>query len=318
MPVLKDTYKINNTFFRNSFISSVYPNIFRKVKLKHPGEIRIHTSDGDFLDIDFYSNGGSFAAILLHGFEGNARRPYMKGMIAQLSKQNIDCFAMNFRGCSGIPNTTDKAYNAVNSEDVNSVVNYVWGRNRYIGVVLVGFSLGGNVVLNYLGRKQPEFISGAIAISVPVYMPGSAKAIMSLKNRIYQRRFLKNLRSKMREKQEVYPGLLDYEKVISARNLAEVDEFYTAKIYGYRDADHYYSSASSLPFLEKIQTPTLLINAENDSFLSPECYPVEEAKSSEYLYFIKTKYGGHCGFWSPGDVYWHERRAMEFIGDILY
>lgn len=318
MPLLEDTYSVHNPFFRNSLISSVYPNIFRKVVVDSPSVIRLDTKDGDFLDIDFYSNSGSYAAVLLHGFEGNSQRPYIKGMVRQFCDEDVDIYAMNFRGCSGVPNRTDKAYNAVNSDDLEQVVDYVSAGKPYKGIFLMGFSLGGNVVLNYLGRKRPESVTAAVAVSAPVYMPGSAKAIMSLKNRIYQRRFVKNVRNKMMEKQKMYPGLLDYDKVISARNLREIDQFYTAQIYGYWDAGHYYASASSLPYLDKIHVPTLLINAENDSFLSPECYPVAVAKKSEYLYFIKTKYGGHCGFWSGGAIYWHESRAMEFIRDFIH
>lgn len=317
MPVIESTYK-PPFYFKNGFISTVFSGLVRRVSLKQERE-RITLNDGDFLDLDwsFSETKSSKLIILLHGLEGNGQRPYMTGTAKLFNENNIDAVCLNFRGCSGEDNLKYYSYHSGATEDLEAVIEHAIFTKKYSEIYLKGISLGANVILKYLGEqdKIPSQVKIAIAVSVPCYLSGSAMELHTFKNKLYHDRFLKHLVNKLKIKQQRFPELLKIEELDAIKTLTGFDNVYTAKAHGFEDALDYYVRCSSLQFLPNIKTPTLIINALNDSFLSPECYPIKEAKTNPNLHLEMPNHGGHAGFVDKKNVYYNERRALEFIND---
>ena len=315
MPVIESSYK-PSFLFKKGFVSTVYSGLFRKVLL-HQKRERITLNDGDFMDLDWsYSNvKTNKLIILLHGLEGHAQRPYMTGAAKLFNNNGIDAVGVNFRGCSGDNNLKFRSYHSGVTEDLEAVVNHVISQKQYSEIYLKGISLGANVILKYLGERDdvPLQIKSAIAVSVPCYLSGAAKELHTFKNKLYHDRFLKHLLQRLKIKQKSFPNLLSEAELKSIKTLSDFDNVYTSKAHGFKNASHYYETCSSLQFLENIKVPTLIINALNDSFLSPECYPVKAAKNNAHLYLEMPKYGGHAGFVDKKNIYYNEKRALEFV-----
>tara|TARA_R110002049_G_C9178388_1_gene563388 strand:+ start:18803 stop:19759 length:957 start_codon:yes stop_codon:yes gene_type:complete len=318
MPILEPTYK-PRFYFKNGFISTVYSGLVRRVPLKQERK-RITLPDGDFLDLDWsYSEEKTNKLIiLLHGLEGNGQRPYMKGTAKLFNNNKIDAVSVNFRGCSGEDNLKYRSYHSGATEDLAAVIEHAISEKNYSEIYLKGISLGANIILKYLGERDdvPNEVKAAVAVSVPCYLAGSAKELHTFKNKLYHDRFLKHLVNRLKTKQERFQDVLSEEELNSIKILADFDNVYTSKVHGFKDAQDYYEKSSCLQFLPNIKIPSLIINALNDSFLSPECYPVKEAKNNPNLFLEMPKYGGHSGFVDRKNVYYNERRALEFIASL--
>tara|TARA_R110002072_G_scaffold9011_4_gene44403 strand:- start:7205 stop:8164 length:960 start_codon:yes stop_codon:yes gene_type:complete len=315
MPIIESTYK-PSFYFKNGFISTVYSGLVRRVSLKQERE-RITLKDGDFLDLDWsFSNSKSNKLIiLLHGLEGNGQRPYMTGTANHFNNNGLDAVCINFRGCSGENNLKYYSYHSGATEDLHAVIQHAILSKNYSEIYLKGFSLGGNIILKYLGEHHaiPDQVKASIAVSIPCDLYGSCKELHKLKNKLFHDRFLRDLVKHLKEKQKLFPEELSIELINTIKTLIEFDTIYTSKAHGFKDALDYYKKSSSLQFLHNIKTPTLIINALNDSFLSSECYPVKEAKRNPNLYLEMPNYGGHAGFVDKKNVYYNEKRALEFI-----
>jgi predicted alpha/beta-fold hydrolase len=315
MPIIDSTYK-PRFYFRNGFIATVYSGLVRKVSLKQERE-RITLSDGDFLDLDWsYSKvKGNKIILCFHGLEGHGQRPYVTGVAKLFNDNGMDAVCVNFRGCSGEDNLLYRSYHSGATEDLEEVIKHVLSTNKYTDIYLYGVSLGANLILKYLGERNdvPQEIKSAIAISVPADLNGSCIELHKFKNRPFAKRFLRHLKRKLVNKSNRYPQYLSAEAFNSIVSLREFDNVYTAKAHGFRNAADYYAQCSCRQFLPNIKIPTLIINALNDSFLSPECYPVKEAKLNPNIYLEMPKYGGHVGFIDKKNIYYNERRALEFV-----
>ena len=298
MPIIESSFK-PPFYFKNGFISTVYSGLVRRVSLKQERE-RITLKDGDFLDLDWsFSNPKSNKLIiLLHGLEGNGQRPYVTGAAKLFNSNGIDAVCVNFRGCSGEDNLKYRSYHSGATEDLEAVIEHAITNKKYSEIYLKGISLGANIILKYLGERDevPAQVKAAIAVSVPCYLSGSAIELHTFKNKLYHDRFLRHLVNRLKIKQQRFPELLKTKALNAIKTLTDFDNVYTSKAHGFEDALDYYVRSSSLQFLPNIKTPTLLINALNDSFLSPECYPVKEAKGNPNLYLEMPNYGGHAGF----------------------
>ena len=315
MPVLEPTYK-PPFYFKNGFMATVYSGLFRRVALKQERE-RITLSDGDFLDLDWsYSKSKSNKLIiLLHGLEGHGQRPYVTGPAKLFNENGIDAVCVNFRGCSGEQNLNYHSYHSGETKDLQAVITHATQTKQYTEIYLKGISLGANIILKYLGETNaiPTEVKSAIAISAPCDLSSSSNALHKFKNKLFHDRFLRDLIKRLKEKQMQFPDRLSSKAIDSIKTLKDFDDVYTSKAHGFIDALDYYNRSSSLQFLPYIKIPTLIINALNDSFLSPECYPVKEAKHNPNLYLEMPKYGGHVGFIDKGNVYYNEKRALEFV-----
>jgi hypothetical protein len=225
--------------------------------------------------------------------------------------------AWNFRGCSGEPNRLLRYYHSGDTADLHAVLTYGLGRRAYADAVLVGFSIGGNQLLKYLGEdpdRVPGAVRGAVAFSVPCDLAGGARVLARPCNRIYMEYFLRSLRAKARLKNRLFGGL-DLTGLDAMTTFDAFDERFTAPMHGFAGAADYYRQASSLPHLGAIRVPTLLVNALDDPFLSSSCYPCETAAASSRLFLETPVSGGHVGFVERNceNLYWSERRAAAFF-----
>lgn len=316
MPVVTSAYKAP-IFFKNGYVSTVYSGLFRTVKGVEQERERIILTDGDFLDLDwsFASQTTDKLLILMHGLEGNGQRPYMLGIAKLFNENGYDAVCVNFRGCSGEDNLFYRSYHSGATEDLNDIISHILSTRKYKSIFFHGISLGGNLLLKYLGEMNsiPGEIKAAIAVSVPCDLYGSCKELHALKNKPYHDNFKSYLVKKLRVKQKNHTDKLSVEEINSIKTLKDFDDVYTSKAHGFENALDYYEKASCLQFLPNINTPTLILNALNDSFLSPECYPVKEAKENKELFLEMPNHGGHVGFHLPGGFYYNEKRALEFI-----
>ena len=303
---------------------SIFPLLFRKIPELPFKRSTIPTPDGDRIALDTLQAGekqSRSVVILSHGLEGNSRRKYMRGMCRIFAAQGWDSVARNFRGCGGEPNLTPGLYHSGQTEDIHTTVIYCLELG-YERIALVGFSMGGNQILKYLGEnpdRSPPQLVAAVAFSVPCHLPGSAAVLDQPGNAVYMRYFLQSLRKKVRQKHAVYPKLYPLGGLEAIHTFAEFDGQYTAPIHGFASARDYWEKAACLPHLPHIARPSLLVNARNDPFLSAGCYPVDTARQSRFLFLEMPDNGGHVGFTSRlGEAaYWSETRAVEFFKQFL-
>ncbi|WP_018620916.1 YheT family hydrolase [Spirosoma luteum] len=315
----------------NGHLQTIIPSLFRKVSIPYVRE-RIDTPDDDFLDLDWaFSNdellmmndewkvSNSSLVILSHGLEGSSTSPYLAGMVQHLTQQGFTCLAWHYRSCSGHMNRQQRFYHVGETVDLDLVVQYALTKG-YRTIYLVGFSAGGNVTLKYLGEKGAaihDALKKAVVFSVPVDLMGSSRRLEQWDSLVYNYRFSRTLKRKVLAKAAVMPGIFPTEAIREARNVREFDNSFTAPMNGFRDVADYYTRSSSLPFIQSIAIPTLIINAKNDPFLSPECFPEALARELPNVWMEFPAKGGHCGFPSrTGGIqgtYWSEERAVTFF-----
>lgn len=318
LPLISSSTFRSSPFLPGGHLQTMFPTLFRGAPGVRYVRERIETPDDDFLDLDWVRGGARRLAILSHGLEGSSRRWYMAGMATALNDAGWDALAWNYRGCSGEPNRTLRFYHSGATDDLDVVVRHAITSGDYDSIVLIGFSLGGNLTLKYLGERGGTIhpaISVAIAYSVPCDLASSAARLAHPVNRIYMRRFMKTLRGKIRTKMELMPGMPDVSGLEGIETFQEFDDRFTAPLHGFRDATDYWYQSSSRRYLEGITVPALLVNARNDPFLTPECYPVAQARSLPYLFLEIPSSGGHVGFIAAGARrrYWMEHRAIAFL-----
>lgn len=314
MPIIDSDYTPPFPF-KNGHFSTVYSGLYRKVNGVLQKRERITLSDNDFLDLDwsYASEKTTKAVIFLHGLEGHAQRPYMLGPAKLFNANGFDAVSVNFRNCSDTPNIKFRTYHSGATEDLHDVVMHCIAM-RYNEINIVGVSLGGNMLLKYLGERiVPAQVRSAVAVSVPCSLYHSMLQLHKFENTLYAKRFRKHLMASLKRKQAQFPDRISDAEIESIKTLKDFDDVYTSKAHGFKNALDYYEQCSSLNFLSSIARPTLIINAINDSFLSPECFPIKEAKNSELLHLEMPKYGGHVGFYDKKNIYYNESRSLDFV-----
>ncbi|MFY0651287.1 MAG: alpha/beta fold hydrolase [Cyclobacteriaceae bacterium] len=320
MPVISPSSYQRPFFLFNGHLETVYPAIFRNVNSIPPFEReRISTPDDDFLDLDWLRADSKKLLVISHGLEGDSQRPYMRGMASTFFNDNWDVLAWNFRTCSGEMNLSKTMYHSGFTADLETVVKHAIGKG-YEEITLVGFSLGGNLTLKYLGEEQshkhPE-IKSAVVISVPFHLNSSGKMLAQPENILYVRRFLKSLKKKALEKEKQFPGMINIDALNSIHSIFDFDDMITAPLNGFEGAEDYYTRCSGRNFLNSIKIRTLVVNAMNDSFLSTECLDHSLFENLENVYIETPEHGGHVGFsmFDGTEQYWSEKRAIEFVND---
>jgi len=321
MPVIAKSSYIPPPGLSNGHIQTLFPYLFRKVKGIRYRRERIWTPDEDFLDLDWSSVGASRVAIVSHGLEGNSERWYVLGVVRALNRSGWDALAWNMRGCSGEPNKTIRSYHSGASEDLAAVVQHVVDGGKHEGIGLVGFSLGGNMTLKYLGERGSEVhkaITGAVTCSVPCDLASGAEQMAKLSNRIYMKRFTRMLHEKIQAKMLIMPDRISDEGYNSITTFKQFDDRYTAPLHGFRDAADYYNRASCKQFIHTITIPTLLVNAKNDPFLAAACYPLRETEANARFFLEMPNSGGHVGFiaFNKRKEYWFESRVVSFLNNL--
>lgn len=300
---------------RNPHLQTIVAGRFRRVGGVRYDRERIGTPDGDFLDLDWSRVGADRVVVVSHGLEGSANRAYVRGMVRALNRRGWDALAWNLRGCSGEPNRCLRLYHSGATEDLDVVVQRALA--DYAHIALVGFSLGGNMTLKYLGeRGEAARVHRAVALSVPVDLATSSGSLARWENGLYMRYFLRSLRRKVRAKAQQFPGEVSTAGLARIRDFRGFDDRYTAPLHGFEDAEDYWQRSSSKQYLDAIRVPTLLVNAADDPFLAPNCYPTEIARQSEHVSLEVPTHGGHVGFIAFGrdGEYWSERRTGAFLG----
>jgi predicted alpha/beta-fold hydrolase len=318
MPLIQHSSYRAPSWLPGGHTQTIYPALFRRVPHVTNRKERLELLDGDFIDLEWAGKGLPRLAILSHGLEANTKTDYIQGMGAALLRRGWDVLAWNFRGCSHEPNRLLRMYHSGATEDLHAVVSHALDTHPAESIDLIGFSLGGNLTLKYLGERPSELptkIRRAVAFSVPCDLACSSAKLSIPSNRIYMERFLIAMRSKVRAKKRMFPDQLDLSGLNRIRTFQQFDDRYTAPIHGFLNAADYWKRNSSRQFLPSITVPTLLVNAANDPFLGPACHPREEAEASGHFHFEIPATGGHVGFPTLGNggEYWPETRALEFL-----
>lgn len=316
MPIIEETGYRPDFVFRNNHVNTIYPHFFRKSPFLPFERERIQTPDGDFFDTDWLGKTRSEKlVILLHGLEGSSDSQYVMGTAHVLLNAGYSIAAINFRSCSGTLNRGMKLYHSGFTEDLEYFLQQ-YGQ-KYQHIFICGFSLGGSVTLNYLGRRQAlsrVAITAAAGISVPCDLLGGSLRLQKWYNYMYEKKFLISLIQKIKALHRMHPLSIDLSNMRKIRTLMDFDDVCTAPIHGFKDSRDYYQQCSSLSVLDKIEVPTLLINALDDSFLSDTSFPYDIAESNRNLHLITPRYGGHVGFTTmTKGPKWYETRILEFF-----
>ncbi len=311
--------------FTSAHLQTIYPTLFRSTPETKPIAERLETPDGDFIDIDWhYSRTAECHGLVIvsHGLEGHSRKKYPLGMARHLSLSGWDVICLNFRCCSGEPNRLPRFYHSGVTDDLHHVLSHGLTKG-YKCAALVGFSMGGNQTLKYLGENPqmiPAELQAAVVFSVPCRLDDAVVMMGKFRNRLYMKYFMNGLKKKIREKAVRFPDLIDTEGLEQMQTFEPFDNKYTAPLHGFQNAADYYHRCSSAQFLASIRVPTLLVQARNDPFLSPSCYPVRAAEKNDCLFLEIPRFGGHVGFmgsWGE-DSYWSEERAVAFLQSTLW
>ena len=285
------------------------------------------TPDGDVLEIRrLDAPAGRPRIVVLHGLEGTIRSHYLGGVLTEAQRRDWGVDIMLFRGCGEQPNRTRRFYHSGETEDIAFVVDRVTHEHPDSLIGLAGFSLGGNVLLKWLGERgasRPANVAAAAAVSVPFDLGRSAAHIDRGFARVYQAHFLRSLRRKTLAKMQHFPDLVHPQRLSGARSIRAFDDVVTAPIHGFRDAEDYYARSSAIGWIEHIRLPTLLLNAVDDPFLPPDVLADVQgiAQTNPALHIDFPARGGHVGFVSgrfPWRAdYWAERRVADFLAVYL-
>ena len=289
--------------------------------------VRLDTPDGDFLDIDFpVIPGAQFSpqsplVLLLHGLEGNARRGYAHELYKNLALFGIRAVGLNYRSCSGEINRTPRLYHSGATDDVEFVVDWLALQFPDAALGVVGFSLGANLLLKYLGEQRSNTpIQAATAVSPPFDLLRGAQEFETGIGRRYAQRFLQDLQKKTKNHAHIIGHKVDLERVQNAQTVREFDDALTAPLHGFLDANDYYKQNSSAQFIPDICVPTLILRAMDDPFFANDI-PHTSIANNAYIYAGFTAYGGHVAFVEgkiPGrQHYWAERQAARFTAHFI-
>ena len=283
---------------------------------------RLELEDGDFMDLDWSRRGSRKLLIVLAGLEGKSNSLYSRAVINYFNDRGWDCLGPNYRGCSGEPNRLLRGYHMGISDDVATVVEYALSDGQYDTVAIVGYSLGGNLALKYLGEQAgrlPEQLLGIVSFSAPMDFEASCTRLSQWYNYHFLKYFMFPLNYKAWKKGRQFPGQVEYRRWLVAGDFLEFDRKFTAPTNGFGSVEEYYEQSSCLRVLDDIRTPALIVAAEDDTFISSNCYPYEVAEKNKFLTLEISRYGGHCGFIRRffEKTYWMEERAYEFLERLL-
>ncbi len=265
---------------------------------------RWETSDGDFVDLDFVSSSavpgwqpGDPVCLVLHGLEGSSRRPYVRITLRELARTGIRGVALNFRSCSGEPNRLARSYHSGETEDLAWVLNRLFRDESPAALGVIGYSLGGNILLKYLGETGLSARADvACAVSVPYDLSAGADAISrGLIGTVYTSYFLRSLKTKVVAKRDLMTAY-DVEAGLRARTIRAFDDAITAPVHGFRDAEDYYRRCSAAAFLDRVAVPTLLLHSRDDPFQTVDTLPIRGMTGHPSLITVLTDRGGHLGF----------------------
>ena len=310
----------------NAHAQTVYSTLARNLKTSVDSTERLELPDGDFVDLAWSVDGvppDAPLVIFLHGLGGSVNSPYVAGLFHAFKRQGWRAVLMHFRGASHEPNRLLRAYHSGDTADVDCLLTTLAQREPNTKKAIVGVSMGGNVLLKWLGEQGPQsLVDAAVAVSVPFQLREAADRMNRGFSRVYQTHLLRRLKTIFAAKAEKHPDNLPTSLINleALRCFWTFDENVTAPLHGFSSVHAYYREASSRQYLRKIATPTLILHALDDPFMTPEVIPQESDLSSLVTLEISAK-GGHVGFIGgnvPGKpIYWLDQRIPAFLRDYL-
>jgi predicted alpha/beta-fold hydrolase len=301
-------------------LQTIWPALFRARRLRNIEHERLELADGDFLDLAWSHKPAERKprplVLVLHGLEGSLHSHYAAGILHALDQAGMDGVLMHFRGCSGEPNRLPRTYHSGDTGDLQEVVRHLRARGQPVAAV-VGYSLGGNVLLKWLGEQRERTgIAAAVAISVPFRLDAAARRMDQGGSRLYRRYLLRRLAASYHRKWRHRPSPLGDLDAHGLRSFWDFDDRITAPLNGFLDVHDYYRRSSSHAYLRHIRVPTRIIHARDDPFMFADTPPSPDEVSDQVELLI-TRRGGHVGFvggrlpWRP--EYWLDRQITAFL-----
>jgi predicted alpha/beta-fold hydrolase len=288
---------------------------------------RLDTPDGDFLDIHHLDAApGAPLLVLLHGLEGGVRSHYIQGLLGEASRREWRAAVLIFRSCGEELNRARRFYHSGETSDLGFAIEHVTARYPDSPLLLAGVSLGGNVLLKFLGEQGTEVsqrIRAAAAVSVPFDLSRAARHIDKGFSKVYQRSFIQSLQSKAIAKLERFPDLVPKDRIQSIRTMNDFDDILTAPLHGFTDAEDYYARSSAIGWLDDISINTLLLSSVDDPFLPSQVLDDVRrvARNNPCLHIEFTPHGGHVGFVEGSNPfrprYYLEKRVGDFLAEHL-
>lgn len=303
-------------------LQTLWPQLSRRLpRLRYQREV-LDLPDGDFVDVDWiHHNNPRAIAILIHGLGGHSRSPYIRGLAHRLNTAGYRIAALNMRGASGRPNRRPRTYHSGHTEDLDYLIRQIKTRFTATPIVCVGYSLGGNLLLKWLGEyPEKARIKAAAAVSVPFLLGQTADRMNRGFSKIYQYKLLSDLKSSTRLRRRLFKGRINLEAALEAGEFRQFDNALTAPLNGFANAEHYYARCSCRQYLSRIQSPTLIIHSLDDPFMTVDTVPDKDEFSDSIRADIFPK-GGHVGFIDskfPGlSGCWLDKRITEYFDDQL-
>ncbi|WP_045226217.1 hydrolase [Methyloterricola oryzae] len=330
MPVIYSNSFVPAWWLSNPHLQTLWPALLRQGPNIERNREQLDTPDGDFVDLDWTDAETGPLVLLLHGLSGSSRSSYILGMQSALRSCGMDSVALNFRGCGGDPNRTARCYHSGDTDDLNYLYSVLTARFPGRPIAAVGFSLGGNVLLKWLGEQGSEVkLFGAAAVSVPMLLDRCADRLDAGLSKIYRDRLLKELKDYVRIKREhlrefgpvdEFRKLANLGELDPIRSFWEYDDRVVATLYGFNGVHDYYRRCSARPYLKQVRCPALIVHAQDDPFMSPDVIPTADELSCTVLLEV-CRAGGHVGFIAGSQLcqpcYWLEQRIPQFLSQQL-
>jgi len=326
MPISNTTGFKPAWWLNNPHLQTLWPALLRRPPSPVTTRERLTTSDGDFIDIDWCGDASRPVVMLIHGLSGSSNSTYILGMQVALHSKGFSSVALNFRGCSGQPNQTARCYHSGDTDDLDFLYRHIRNACPHTPLAAVGYSLGGNVLLKWLGegRRNVDLFAAA-AVSVPLLLNLCSSRMDLGFSRLYRNRLLRELKQYIYLKHKHLQTMGHAKEADMLRKLGDLspirsfwqyDDRVIAGLYPFRDVHDYYAKSSSRQYLKDILTPTLVIHALDDPFMTPQVIPsVEELSPAVHVELARS--GGHVGFVAgniPGRPrYWLEERIPYFF-----
>lgn len=301
----------------NPHLQTLWPVLFRRRPKLRLRRERLELPDGDFLDLDWTEQREGPLVVVFHGLEGSVRSHYANAMLRALMRGGLSAVLMHFRGCSGEPNRLPRSYNMGETGDIAQVVGLLAARFPGRPLFAIGYSLGGNALLKWLGETgEANPLAAAVAVSVPFNLFHAAQRLDSGAARLYQWHLLGKLKQSVARKQSLRNLNHHLPRLDTLRNFTQFDDAVTAPLHGYRDVSDYYTRAVCTPYLAHVRRPTLIVHAVDDPFMYPHSVPGADALAPS-VHLELAAHGGHVGFverpFQPRGPWWLERRILRFL-----
>lgn len=309
-------------WLRNRHHQTLWPSLIRRGPRIVTRRERLELPDGDFLDLDWVGESGPIV-VVLHGLMGSIESSYAAGIMRQIEAHGWRGLFVHFRSCSEEPNRLARFYHSGDTGDLAWVIEEMRRREPQTPIAAIGYSLGGNALLKWLGEtKGDNPLSAAVAVSVPFDLAQVADSIHCGFSRTYERRLTRNLQAAVLAKFEKHGAAMpvDRERLSQLKCFWSFDNEVTAPLHGFKDAHDYYRQSSSRQYLPDIRTRTLILHAKDDPFMTPEVIPTQEEISSTTDLEV-SDHGGHVGFvsgnWPWTARHWLEERIPMFLESYL-